>query len=98
MGIPYDTQKLVVAGDDVVFWIPKAKKPDLDALFYNFFSQTTDDPNPHGFGQCVKTYTVGEWHEFEFCSKWSLYTGDNWYLTWDASKLIFQKQVYVKNN
>lgn len=50
MGIPTGAHKLIVAGDDVVFWIKKDMVPDLHAQFRLFFKDTSSDPTPHGFG------------------------------------------------
>lgn len=70
----------MVAGDDVVVWVKKDKLDDFRFFLPNYFNDRSDSPIPSGLGQCVKSFKVGPWYDFDFCSKLSIYTGDNWYL------------------
>lgn len=51
----------------------------------------------HGLGQVVKEYSLKEWWNISFCSKYSVHVGhdrnsfDGWYIMRDPRKLVEDK-------
>lgn len=86
----------MVAGDDVVAF---AHEVDV-APFVNSMRTlvaTHDKKLPvHGLGQVIKEYSVRQWWDIDFCSKFSVHAGDRntfegWYILRDPVKLVETK-------
>ena len=44
----------------------------------------------------IEDVKLGEWYDFDFCSKWSFYNGriEDWDMTRDISKTLLTKHYY----
>jgi hypothetical protein len=77
--------KILAAGDDLIVWV---HHKDKNAFISRMKSLAHHDKNlqiKHGLGQIIKEYSVKDWWNIDFCSKYACHVGDKkgyhgWYL------------------
>jgi len=89
---------LAVAGDDVTIWTNRSNADLLKKVILDTSARSVAEKSI-GFGQCYKDVHIAEWHNFDFCSKWSYSDRDpvnldHWYMTRDLNKAILTGHVY----
>lgn len=87
------------SGDDSICWIRSAKTDE----FVQALKETTakDKKTPQiGLGQCIDGHKifVNEFWCMDFCSKWCFYVDNEWYITRDYGKTLWNKQTYSGTN
>lgn len=95
------TPKMCVAGDDMMMFGPKIALQKIADMAKRLCASSPAETGPLGLGQILKSCTIADWFEGEFCSKWIFWDGldpKSLQMTRDYSKVLSSKQYYTGSN